>query len=108
MVVKDTWIDKIADTILSFFDKLEKSIEKHPIIGRLLSILLVIGIICWLGWKLAFGIITVFVWFTTAMIEIGLMPIHFIIWLSIGKFPMFDMHEYILKKLGMFDLVYSK
>ncbi len=107
-IKKDTWIDKIADAIISFFEKLNKTIDKYPIVGRLLGILLVVGIILYgLSW-IVWGFASCIVWFITAVIEICLMPVHFLIWIFIGKFPMFEMHEYILKKLKMFDLVYQK
>lgn len=108
MAVKENTIDKIADVIISFFDKLEKAIDKYPIVGRLLSILLVVGIILYgLSW-LVWGFTSCIVWFVTSIVEICLMPVYFFIWLCIGKFPMFIMHEYILKKLKMYNLVYTK
>ncbi len=107
-IKKDTYMDKVVDTILSLFDKLEKSMEKYPIIKRLLSILLVVGVICWIVWKIAVAFFAVIVWFVTATIEICLMPVHFLIWLFIGKFPMFNMHFFVLKKLKIHDICYAK
>jgi len=97
-------IQKILDITAT---KINNIIENNKFMARIFIILYVFGIILYFVWRIVVNFIAAIVWFVTAIIEICLMPVYFLVWLFIGKFPMFKMHDYILKKLNFYDKVYE-
>ena len=101
-------MEQKIDKIEAFFNGLDNIMNKYPIIERLIAVLFLIGGICWILWYILRHIIASIVWMVTGTMELCLIPVYCLTWLLFGKFPMFEIHEFVLKKLNLFDLIYKK
>ncbi len=108
MLVHNEKMENKTDKIEAFFNRLDALLDKYPILERLSMILFVVGVICYIIWRILVHVIATIIWMVTAFIELCLIPVYCLTWLLFGKFPMFKMHIFVLERLKLFHLIYSK
>jgi hypothetical protein len=102
---------QIKAKINKMYNYCEHYFEQHPKLSsfflRIVQVLFVIVAIAAGVIFIVYLFVGCAIWFALNTIELCLIPAYFVMWLFVGKFPIFKATDYIMTKMGHQRFIYG-